>query len=41
MLRQGEADVAYLLDVPLAEEVKRDPTLKVAFSGGIGTFFYP
>jgi ABC-type transport system substrate-binding protein len=41
MLRQGEADVAYLLDVPLAEEVKRDPTLKVACSGGIGTFFYP
>jgi peptide/nickel transport system substrate-binding protein len=37
----GEADVAYLLDVPLAEEVKRDPTLKVACSGGIGTFFYP
>jgi peptide/nickel transport system substrate-binding protein len=32
-------DVAYLLDAPLAEEVKRDPTLKLAFSGGIGIFF--
>jgi len=41
MLKQGEVDVAYLLDAPLAEEVKRDPTLKVAFSGGIGIFFYP
>jgi ABC-type transport system substrate-binding protein len=41
MLKQGELDVAYLPDAPLAEEVTRDPTLKVAFSGGIGTFFYP
>jgi ABC-type transport system substrate-binding protein len=41
MLKQGEVDVAYLLDVPLAEEVKRDPTLKMACSGDIGTFFYP
>jgi peptide/nickel transport system substrate-binding protein len=39
MLKKGEVDVAYLLDAPLAEEVKRDPTLKVAFSGGIGIFF--
>src|SRR5688572_30878119 len=39
MLKRGEVDVAYLLDVPQAEEVKRDPTLKVAFSGGIGVFF--
>jgi len=35
----GEVDVAYLLDVPQALEVKRDPTLKLAFSGGIATFF--
>ena len=35
MLKRGEVDVAYLLDVPQAEEVKRDPTLKLAFSGGI------
>ena len=39
MLKRGEVDVAYLLDAPQAQEVKRDPTLKLAFSGGIGTFF--
>src|SRR5438094_786789 len=32
-------DVAYLLDAPMAEEVRRTPTLKLAFSGGIGVFF--
>jgi peptide/nickel transport system substrate-binding protein len=39
MLKRGEVDVAYLLDAPQAEEVKRDPNLKLAFSGGIGTFY--
>jgi peptide/nickel transport system substrate-binding protein len=39
MLKKGEVDVAYLLDAPLAEQVKRDPSLQLAFSGGIGTFF--
>jgi peptide/nickel transport system substrate-binding protein len=39
MLKRGEVDVAYLLEVPQAEEVKRDPTLKLAFSGGIAIFF--
>src|SRR2546425_5509614 len=39
MLMRGEADIAYLLDVPQAEQVKRDPTLKLAFSGGIAIFF--
>ncbi len=39
MLKKGEVDLAYLLDAPMAQEVKRDPTLKVAFSGGIGTFY--
>jgi peptide/nickel transport system substrate-binding protein len=39
MLKRGEVDVAYLLDVPQAQELKRDPTLKLAFSGGIATFF--
>jgi len=39
MLKRGEVDVAYLFDEPMAEEVKRDPTLKVAFSGGIGTYY--
>jgi ABC-type transport system substrate-binding protein len=36
MLKKREVDVAYLLTAPLAEEVKRDPTLRLAFSGGIG-----
>src|SRR5438309_1412660 len=39
MVKRGETDVAYLLDAPQATEVKRDPTLKLAFSGGIGTFY--
>src|SRR5712664_171253 len=38
MLKRGEVDVAYLLDVPQAQEVKRDPNLKLAFSGGIAIF---
>jgi peptide/nickel transport system substrate-binding protein len=39
MLKRGEVDIAYLLDVPQAQEVKKDPNLKLAFSGGIGIFF--
>ena len=39
MLKRNEVDVAYLLDVPQAEEVKRDPSLKLAFSGGIAIWF--
>src|SRR5215470_5261626 len=39
MLKRGEVDVAYLLSVPLAEEAKRDPRLRVAFSGAIGIFW--
>jgi len=39
MLKRGEVDIAYLLDVPQAQEVKRDPTLRLAFSGGIAIFF--
>jgi len=39
MLKRGEVDLAYLLDAPQAEEVRRDPNLKLAFSGGIGVFF--
>src|SRR5258705_1253031 len=39
MLKRGEVDVAYLLDVPQAQEVKRDPALRLAFSGGIASFF--
>jgi peptide/nickel transport system substrate-binding protein len=37
MLKNGEVDIAYLLDAPQALELKRDPTLRLAFSGGIGT----
>jgi peptide/nickel transport system substrate-binding protein len=39
MLKRGEVDLAYLLEVPQAQEIKRDPSLKVAFSGGIATFY--
>jgi peptide/nickel transport system substrate-binding protein len=39
MLKRGEVDVAYLLEVPQAQEIKKDPNLRVAFSGGIGVFF--
>jgi peptide/nickel transport system substrate-binding protein len=39
MLKRGEVDVAYLLEAPQAQEVKRDPNLRLAFSGGIATFF--
>jgi len=39
MLKRGEVDIAYLLDVPQAQEVKRDPNLRLAFSGGIATFY--
>jgi len=38
-LKRGEVDLAYLLDATLAGEVKRDPNLKLAFSGGIGTMY--
>jgi len=37
MLKRGEIDVAYYLEVPHAEEVKRDPKLRLIFSGGIGS----
>jgi peptide/nickel transport system substrate-binding protein len=39
MLKRGEVDLAYLLEVPQAQEVKRDPNLKLVFSGGIAVFF--
>ena len=39
MLKRGEVDIAYLLEVPQAEEVKRDPKLKVAFTGGVASFY--
>jgi peptide/nickel transport system substrate-binding protein len=39
MLKKGEVDVAYDLDAPSAEELQRDPKFRVAFSGGIATFW--
>jgi peptide/nickel transport system substrate-binding protein len=39
MLKRGEVDIAYLVEGPQAQEVKRDPTLKLAFSGAIATFY--
>src|SRR5262250_89640 len=39
MLKKGEVDVAYLLDAPTALEIKRDPDLRLAFSGAIGIHF--
>src|SRR2546428_7068267 len=39
MLKRGEVDIAYLLDTPAAMELKRDPNLKVVFSGAIGIHF--
>jgi peptide/nickel transport system substrate-binding protein len=39
MLRRGEVDVAYDLDPPNAMDVKKDPNLKLAFSGGIGVTY--
>lgn len=37
MLKRDEIDIAYYLEVPHAEEVKRDPKLRLIFSGGIGS----
>ena len=39
MLKRGEVDLAYLLPALLAEEAKRDPKLKLVFSGAIGIFY--
>jgi peptide/nickel transport system substrate-binding protein len=39
MLKRGEVDVAYLLDAPDARDLKNDPALRLAFSGGIAIFF--
>ena len=39
MLKTGEADIAYAMMGPMAEEVKRDAKLKLAYSEGQGIFF--
>src|SRR5262245_44745992 len=38
MLKRGEVDLAYLLHAPMAEDVKRDSTLKLVISGVIATY---
>jgi len=38
MLKNGEIDVAYLLEGQLGEPIKNDPKLKLVFSGGVATF---
>jgi peptide/nickel transport system substrate-binding protein len=39
MLKNGEVDVAYMLDVPAAQELKRDAAFRVGFSGAIGVHY--
>jgi peptide/nickel transport system substrate-binding protein len=39
MLKTGETDVAYAMMGSMAEEAKRDPKLKLAYSYGQGVFF--
>jgi peptide/nickel transport system substrate-binding protein len=39
MVKRGEVDIAYMLDTPTALELKRDPNLRLGFSGAIGVHF--
>jgi peptide/nickel transport system substrate-binding protein len=39
MLKAGEVDVAYMLDSPAALELKRDPNIRLGFSGAIGVHY--
>jgi len=39
MLKNGEVDVAYMLDTPAALELKRDPNFRLGFSGAIGVHY--
>jgi peptide/nickel transport system substrate-binding protein len=39
MLKNGEVDVAYMLDAPAALELKRDPSIRLGFSGAIGVHY--
>src|SRR5438876_10559786 len=34
MLKKGEADIAYLMQVRVADEIKRTPSLRLVASGG-------
>src|SRR5207245_5536698 len=39
MLKDGEVDVAYMLDTPTAQQLKRDPAFRLGFSGAIGVHY--
>jgi peptide/nickel transport system substrate-binding protein len=39
MVKRGEAHIAYLVEGSLGEEVKRDPNMRLEFSGGIAPFW--
>jgi peptide/nickel transport system substrate-binding protein len=39
MLKNGEVDLAYMLDTPTALELKRDANLRLGFSGAIGVHY--
>jgi peptide/nickel transport system substrate-binding protein len=39
MLKRGEAQIAYLVEGALGEEVKRDPNLRLEYSGGTAPFW--
>ena len=39
MLKNAEVDVAYMLDTTAAQELKRDPSLRLGFSGAIGVHY--
>jgi peptide/nickel transport system substrate-binding protein len=39
MVKNGEVDIAYMLDAPAATELKRDPNFRLGFSGAIGVHY--
>jgi len=39
MLKNGEVDISYMLDVPSAQELKRDSNFRLGFSGAIGVHY--
>src|SRR5437588_452917 len=39
MLKNGEVDVAYMLDTPTAQQLRRDPGFRLGFSGAIGVHY--
>src|SRR5262247_2420712 len=39
MVKNGEVDIAYMLDVPASQELKKDPQFRIGFSGAIGVHY--